>query len=481
MKRHYLLVGLGTGDSRVGLVCSDGTILGLRTISNTYYRDDAYGDAQYFLPGEWQEQILRCCRELRREFPDIRPAAMSSAGARQSIVLLDRSGCPFYGLPNIDNRGREYMHTIQDRDTVYRLSGKWVTEDFCAAKLLGFRMRYPELYDQVGTVLSISEWIAHIFTGVSAMEPSQACETQLYDLEKRAWSPSLCAAYGVDRGLLPPLLPAGAVIAPILPAFRRELNMTEDAVFIMGGADTQVALKQTALATGDIAVVSGTTSPVVTVTEEKYYDPLQRVWTDANLGGKDFLVEMNPGVTGLNYQRVKASLGSDMSYGALEEAYAKKANFQCTASFSSLLFYRQQSLRKGGFFTRSPMGAELDRIDMMWAVLGDIACSIYEQLSHLTGLVGNSRDYVLGCGGGFQSGTLCQMLADLSGREVRLTPGFEQATVQGLISICNETRGLPGGVSGGEKICYIPRKDQLIHAYYPLWMENRNRANQIVP
>lgn len=481
MKKYYLLVDLGTGNSRVALVCSDGTILGLRTISNTYYRDDAYSDAQYFLPGEWQEEILRCCRELHREFPDIRPAAMSSAGARQSIVLLDRTGRPFYGLPNIDNRGREYMDTIQDRDTVYRLSGKWVTEDFCAAKLLGFRMRYPELYEQVGTVLSISEWIAQIFTGVSAMEPSQACETQLYDLESGAWSQRLCDSYGVGEELLPPLLPAGAVIAPILPAFRRELNMAEDAVFIMGGADTQVALKQTALATGDIAVVSGTTSPVVTVTEEKYYDPLQRVWTDANLGGKDFLVEMNPGVTGLNYQRAKASLGGDMSYGALEDAYAKKTDFQCTASFSSLLFYRQQSLRKGGFFTRSPMGAELDRIDMMWAVLGDIACSIYEQLSHLTGLVGNSREYVLGCGGGFQSGTLCQMLADLSGREVRLAPGFEQATVQGLISICNETLGLPGGVSGGEKICYIPRKDQLIHTYYPLWMENRNRANQIVP
>ena len=481
MKKHYLLVDLGTGNTRVALVCSDGTILGLRTFFNTYYQDGAYADAQYFLPEEWQAQILRCCRELHREFPDIRPEAMSSAGARQSIVLLDRSGRPFYGLPNIDNRGREYMDTIRDRDTVYRLSGKWVTEDFCAAKLLGLRMRRPELYEQVGTVLSISEWIAHIFTGVSAMEPSQACETQLYDLEKRAWSPSLCAAYGVDRDLLPPLLPAGAVIAPILPAFRRELNMTEDAVFLMGGADTQVALRQTDLATGDIAVVSGTTSPVVTVTEETYYDPLQRVWTDANLGGEDFLVEMNPGVTGLNYQRAKASLAGDLSYGALEEAYAQKTAFQCTASFSSLLFYRRQSLRRGGFFTRSPMGPELDRVDMMWAVLGDIACSIHEQLSHLTGLVGSERPYVLGCGGGFQSGTLCQMLADLSGRELRLAPGFEQATVRGLVSICNEALGLPDSLSGGGRICFIPRENQLIHTYYPLWLENRDRANQIVP
>ena len=62
MKTHYLLGGLGTGNTRVALTCSGGTILGLRTVSNTYYRDDAYGDAQYFLPEEWQNQILRCCR-----------------------------------------------------------------------------------------------------------------------------------------------------------------------------------------------------------------------------------------------------------------------------------------------------------------------------------------------------------------------------------------------------------------------------------
>ena len=36
MKTHYLLVGLGTGNTRVALACSDGTILGLRTVSNTY-------------------------------------------------------------------------------------------------------------------------------------------------------------------------------------------------------------------------------------------------------------------------------------------------------------------------------------------------------------------------------------------------------------------------------------------------------------
>ena len=37
--KHYLMVDLGTGNSRVALVDSDGGILGLRTYTNVYHRD----------------------------------------------------------------------------------------------------------------------------------------------------------------------------------------------------------------------------------------------------------------------------------------------------------------------------------------------------------------------------------------------------------------------------------------------------------
>ena len=107
--RHYLLVDLGTGNTRVALVNSAGAILDLRTYLNRYYRDGLYEDAQYFLPVEWRENILQGCRELCAAHPDIRVDALSSAGTRQSFVLLDREGKDFYGLPNIDNRGRAFM------------------------------------------------------------------------------------------------------------------------------------------------------------------------------------------------------------------------------------------------------------------------------------------------------------------------------------------------------------------------------------
>ena len=475
--KHYLIVDLGTGNTRVALVSSRGRILGIRTFTNTYYKDEKYPDAQYFIPEEWEKEIFRCCAELHSEFPNTKVSAVSSAGARQSIVLLDNAGKAFYGLPNIDNRGREYMEQIQKKDEIYKLSGKWVTEDFCAAKIMGLSKLRPELYERIDKIVSISEWIAYIFTGIVAMEPSQACETELYDLEKRDWSDKLCNAYGIKKSMLPPLVSAGIKLASVHKHLIECYGMKDDAVFIVGGADTQVALRQAPMRSGDIAIVSGTTSPVVTLSEEKYYDPHQRIWEDADLGGFNYLTEMNPGVTGLNYQRAKAAICPDLSYDELEKIYREKDEFQCTASFSSLLFYEQRSLRNGGFFMESPFSFKVDRPDMCYAVLADIACSVYEQLYRLIKLTENNSNYIIGFGGGFQSEALGQMIADLSGMELRLYSGYEQATVQGLVKLCNKSFMIENEFKTQDCIIRKPKNDSLIHKYYPVWLKNRTRAN----
>ena len=131
---YDLLIDLGISSTHAALVDISGSILSMRSFLNRYYRDEAYPDAQFFLPQEWQSEILRLCLDLHAEHPDIQIRCVSAAGARQSIVLLDAAGKPFYGLPNIDNRGREFMGDIGQQDLIYRRSGKWVTEDFPAAE-----------------------------------------------------------------------------------------------------------------------------------------------------------------------------------------------------------------------------------------------------------------------------------------------------------------------------------------------------------
>lgn len=474
--KHYLMFDIGTGNSRVSLVDSNGSILGIRSFLNTYYRDDSYEDAQYFYPDEWAEKLIGGCAELCAEHPDIKVDGISSAAARQTFILIDSAGKCFYALPNIDNRGREFVGAVPNKEEIYKISGKWVTEDFGAAKLLGFKKKKFEMYSKIHKITSLSEWIGYMLTGRIGMEYSQACESQLYDLEKKRWSSRLCEWYGVDSDILPDLYRSGERLGHIKEEFKDMFNLNEGAMFIVGGADTQIAIKQTDIDEGDIAIVSGTTTPVVTLKKDHLYDKQERVWVDANLGGDNYQIEMNPGVTGLNYQKMKNNFCPDISYGDLEEYYENLKEVRCTASFSSLLFYKKTSLRKGGFFMRSPLQDNLTRYDLMYAVVADIACATYEQLRRLIEISGNNPDHIIACGGGFQSMALCRMIASLTGKPIVLKKGFDQATIQGLVAICNKTLEVTADHED-EYITVEPDQENLVFTYYPAWSENRNTAN----
>ena len=474
--KHYLMFDLGTGNTRAAIVRSDGRILGIRTITNTYLRDPLYEDAQYFLPPDWERKMLDIADELVSEHPDIRIDAVSSSAARQTVILLDREGKAFYALPNIDNRGREYMDRISEKAEVYRVSGKWATEDFCAAKLMGLKEKRPEIYNEIAGVTSESEWLCGLFTGVNVCEPTQACEMQLYDIARGSWSEFLCDTYGVDINLLPPLASAGTKL-PVLPEFVKRFHMTDDAVFVVGGADTQVAALAAGAGEGDVVIISGTTTPVIAITGARVSDPEERVWVDAGLRGKGCIAEMNPGVTGLNYQRMKDGFLPDISYDELEDAYDRKTCFHCTASFSSLLFYEKRSLRNGGFFMNSPMRTAPDRIDMGWALLADIACSVWEQLKCLLEITGSDPERILGCGGGLRSRNLCGMIAELSGREIVCREGYEQATLLGLVKICSSALGEPDLLPTAMAKVSRPGEKPLVKEYYPVWKTNRMRMN----
>jgi autoinducer 2 (AI-2) kinase len=478
LAKTYLVFDLGTGNSKVALVTSAREILDLKSVENEYGRDKEYVDAQFFLPEEWKNKLLNLCAELLAAHPEESISGITASGARESIVLYNTDGKAFLGLPNIDNRGRQWIGAIPDQEYIYEKTGRWVTEDFVAAKLLGLQKKHPEKYDHIAKMTSLSEWIGEIFTGNMVIEPSQACETQLYDIDAMAWSKRLCDIYGVKMTLLPQVQNAGTLLGGVTPDIAQKLGISPDTPFIVGGADTQVAVKSTGCYFNDIAITSGTTSPVTTILDHKFYDAQERCWVDCNLAGKGYQIETNPGVTGLNYQRFKNKFLPKMSYDEIEDALKAKKSFLCTASFSSLLFSKRKSLRVGGFVMNSPFSVECDIIDLTWALLADISCSIYEQYRNLCEMIPHTKAYILGCGGGFRSTLLCQMLSDLTGKELMLYHNYETASIIGCAELCNDYFGIENTRQNWEKARYVPNGDELIHLYYDVWSKNRMLLNK---
>lgn len=473
--KNYLVYDLGTGNSKVAIVTSEGNILSSKTIENEYHVDDNYEDAQYFDPLDWKKKLLKTTKDIISENPRIKIDAITAAGARQSIVVLDKDLNSLYGLPNIDNRGKKWVGEISEAGEVYKVSGKWLTEDFPAAKLLGFKKVYQDLYSKARSFTSLSEWIGLIFTGKLCIEPSQACETQLYDINKHEWSEYLINKFDLNKLEMPNTLPGGTSLGRITKDIRDELKIDEDAEFIVGGADTQVAIMGANISEGDIGIVSGTTSPVVYLSDKIIYDKDENCWVDCFLGDDNYVIETNPGVSGLNYQIIKNLLFNDVSYETIEEELKKVKSIKLISKLTSLDFENKGGYKWGGFLMKPPLKGNLKKIDFAWSVVADIASAITYQCNNLINLIGaRKKYYLLGCGGGFQSKTMCQHLADLSGIELRIPKGYSQASILGLVKLLNKVYNIEGIGNLNEFIVYKPQKGNLIHEYYKKWLSANN-------
>ena len=155
----YLIYDIGTGNSRVCIASAARELIDIRTFENNYYRDFEYEDALYFKPEEMLDKAMRCTKELLAAHPEVRIDAVTAASARESIVLIDREGREFYGLPNIDNRGEAWINSVSGKDEIYRRTGRWVSAVFSAGKLMGLKKVHPDIYNRVEKITSLSEWM----------------------------------------------------------------------------------------------------------------------------------------------------------------------------------------------------------------------------------------------------------------------------------------------------------------------------------
>ncbi|GAA4311220.1 FGGY-family carbohydrate kinase [Compostibacter hankyongensis] len=438
----YLIIDVGTGNVRVAVTGTDGTLLYLERENVIYEKDHLYPDALGFDPDGLWKQITGMTQRALKAAGGVTIKAVTATSQREGIVLIGRQGESLTGLPNHDHRGREWEGRIADKDRVYDLTGRYPGSLFSAMKLVAIRERRPELWERCATFLSISDWAQYCLTGIARYEPSQASETLLYDVEQQRWSDELCAVFDIPAALLPPLQRSGTVLGKVTAEAAAALGISAETPVVVGGADTQMAIRSTQPSVEDIVIVSGTTTPVVKIIRDYTLDGQQRTWTGRHTVSGELVLETNCGVTGLNFQRLKAIFYPNESYAVLEQEVRDIGESACMASLGSLLAGEKTPLNPAGFLLPVPLAQELTRADFAWAALWDIACCVRENFDRLCEVTPYPLDYVWGCGGGFQSRLLAEFIAGLLGKHIRLRQGYEQASVAGCVLTCNEALDL---------------------------------------
>lgn len=468
----YIVVDIGTGNVRVAAASPQGQVLGVAREDIQYTKDPLYPDALYFDPTQLWQQVKQLTTQVLAGISGSTVKAVTATSQREGIVLLSAAGQSLIGLPNIDHRGREWEHLIADKSRVYRLTGRYPTSLFSALKLMGIRERKPELWQQCSTFLSISNWIEFMFSGIIRYEHSQASETLLYDVAQKQWSAELCAGFGLNMALLPPLVDSASVLGNILPEVALQLGIPDTVKIVAGGGDTQLAIKSTRPAVEDVVIVSGTTTPIVKITDTYTLDDEERTWTSRDIETGRFVFEANAGVTGLNYQRLKEIFYPNEDYSVIERELEENNHTFCMASLGSLLADEEVSLTRGGFIFPAPVSHLLTRGSFVWATMLDIACSIVKNYKILAAAAGHTPDYIWACGGGLQSRVLRQLIANLTGKKVQIRKEYQQSSAVGGALICNEALQVNALMDDRIEVIY-PADTDYYTTLYAEWEKTR--------
>ena len=442
IKKAYLIVDIGTGNARVGVASPAGELLSIKRENVQYESDNRYEESIYFDPNNLWAEILRLSAEAMAEAGSVQIEAITATSQREGIVIMDKDGNSVLGMPNIDHRGRAWENELAAKAQVYQITGRYPTSLFSAFKLVGLREVYPAIFNDIACFMSISDWVQYKFSGICGYEHSQASETLLYDVARKNWSQELFAQFNLPTAIVPPLKEAGSILGDILPDLAVKMGINAGAKVIVGGGDTQLAIKSIAPSANDVVIVSGTTTPIIKIVEDYVLDSDRRTWTSRHVEADEFILEANAGVTGLNYQRLKEIFYPNEGYDIIEKELEKVTYSQCVASLGSLIADEDKPLTKGGFIFNAPVSHQLTRGSFVFAILWDIACSIYENYKFLSDVSPHNESYIWACGGGMESRKLRQFIANLFGKSIKIRDTFRQASVLGGVLVCNEALGL---------------------------------------
>jgi xylulokinase len=192
-------------------------------------------------PEAWWKAVCRSMDALQqghaRELSAVEGIGLS--GQMHGATLLDASDRVL--RPAIlwnDGRSGEACRELERRlPSVRAITGNLVMPGFTAPKLLWLAEHEPEIFGRVARVLLPKDYLRLRLSGDRASDMSDAAGTLWLDVAKRAWSPAVLEATGLDEGHMPALREGSEATGELRPELARRWGMKTGVVLAAGGGD----------------------------------------------------------------------------------------------------------------------------------------------------------------------------------------------------------------------------------------------------
>jgi xylulokinase len=218
-------------------------------------------------PEAWWSASRDVLRALAARGGD-RVAAIGLSGQKHAFLPLDASRRPLSrAVLWCDGRAEEEAeeaHRRVPRAALARHTGAHAMPGTLVPKWLRFRRGDPAAAARVAHLVFAKDWLRLRLTGELATDRTEASASLLYDVGRKQWSETLCAAFDVSRAWLPSVRRSADLAGRVSVEGAAATGLRAGTPLVGGAGDNEAAaLGCGAVGEGRVAVVLGTSGTVI--------------------------------------------------------------------------------------------------------------------------------------------------------------------------------------------------------------------------
>jgi sugar (pentulose or hexulose) kinase len=369
---------------------------------------------------DWWNATLIAVQQACAGIDHSRLGAICITHQRETFVPVDKEGIPLRnGIVWMDERCRNLLPSLEqvlDNTNFHRITGKPLSVNLTIGKIAWLRQYEPEIFNLTARYLDVHAYLVHQLTGEYSTGWGCADPTGLFDMLKNDWAFSLAKRIGIRSEQLPAAFAPGSILGYITASAGKACGLPEGIPVVAGIGDGQMSgLGVNISQPGDAYLTLGTSVVAGAYSERFVTHPSFRTM----YGGipKTYLLEtalLGGGYTinwfhenfarsGTDYEQEAAKLPPG-SLGLVLVPYWNSVLGPYWNAAASGIVVGWRGIHTGVHFYRS--------------ILEGIA---YEQRLTTAGVenaTGQQINRYIVVGGGAQSRLWCQIIADVTGKQV---------------------------------------------------------------
>ena len=481
-ERKFLAFDLGAESGRAVMGLLDGGRLRLADVHRFANGGVSIGDSLYW-------DVLRLFDEMKRGLrlaveahgKDIAGIGVDTWGVDFALlgpndVLLENPHC--YRDSRIDGMMAE-AEKIVPRSEIYEQTGIQFMPINTLYHMLAITRSNRWMLEAARTMLMMADLFNFFFTGERACEFTNATTTQFYNPRAGDWARSLLEWLDIPSHFLPEIVQPGTVLGKVRASIADETGAGQVSVIAPATHDTGSAVAAVpAVGHGHVYISSGTWSLMGVESKEPIINDQALELNFTNEGGVENTFRVLRNIMGLwlvqECRKTWAQSGRDYSYSQLTEMAEAAEPFRAIVNPDDPVFLKPGDMpaRIREFCKQTNQPAPDDEGSVARTALDSLALKYRWVLERLEMLMGSRLEPVHIVGGGIQNRLLCQLTADVTGRQV--VAGPVEATAIGNVLVQAIALGQIGSLEEGrgivrrsfDVVTYDPRPDSRIEGAY---------------